>query len=278
MLMRTLEGTQGRRGVIHHGSIGIPSINNVNTWDTDSVVALAPVIVSAPEIVAPRGVGRRGFLKALGIGVVAAAVPGMASAKVFTEKEMDSFDKQLRDRGLMQKDGGEETFLGEFNKESKPAEYKIKQYIDEIVARSKLGVHMQRHENVMWLIKYFDKMNKADPRITTDPRLFYYPKKVGANSKFVADLVEEGKKGRFKITKQTIVDPYINGYGRETKIYLKDGEIVEKSSKNRAYLAFIDTGWAYVILPKDTNIIISGNKSMIAACRNPIHALLSECP
>ena len=193
-------------GQIQHGKIGPDAT-------ADSPVG---VVTRAPEVALSRGVGRRRFLEALGMlgavsaGIATVSAPNTANAKVFTEEEMDDFDKNRT--YLIQKDGEKEMSLGEFNKENKPTEAKIKEYIGIIVERAvrfKSGVHMQRHENIMWLIKYFNDINKANPSIKTDPRVFYYPAKVGINSKFVADFLAKSRINKTEIViKNNIEEPY----------------------------------------------------------------------
>lgn len=277
--MRTPGQGETEIGAIHHASIGRADID-------DASVAATPVEVAMNG--APRSSvhnkGRRRFLEwASGI-VAGAAVPGMASAKIFTEEEMRDLDKN-RER-LIQKDGGDEMFLGAFNPEGKPTEAKIKEYINSIVSRSersKLGVHMQRHENAMWLIEYFNEIVVNGIKGRTDKRVLYYPAKVGFNSKFVADFLRDIKAKNLTFKTQKIEDPYAGvgskaGKTRELEVYLKEGERLEQTLKPRAVLAFVDTGWAYVILPAKTHVIFDGDKKFIAACRNPIHATLSDCP
>lgn len=263
-------------GAIHHTGIG------------PNTLAAAPVEVAMNR--APRSSvhnkGRRGFLK-MATGMVAgASLPGMANAEIFTEENMIRMDYYLRSKGLIQKDGGDEMFLGAFNPEGKPTEAKIKEYINSIVSRSersKLGVHMQRHENVMWLIEYFNEIVVNGIKGWTDKRVLYYPAKVGVNSKFVADFLREIKAKNLTFKTQKIEDPYAGvgakaGETRELEVYLKEEERLEKTLKPRAVLAFVDTGWAYVILPAKTHVIFYGDKKFIAACRNPINATLSDCP
>ncbi len=257
------------QGAIYHKGIGNAGIDDVS-------VAVANVEVAMNR--APRSSvhnkGRRGFLARAGIGL-SLVLPGIASAKIFAEEEMDGVDRHKLIKEMIQKDGGDEMSLGEFNKENQPrvAEL-IKEYIDKIVARSdksKLGVHMQRHENAMWLIKYFNDIKK------TDKRVLYYPAKVGINSKFVVDFLKENKAKQIESKVEKIEDPNSDGSTRKIDVYLREGEKLVQISKPRAVLAFVDTGWAYVILPANTHIIINGNQKFIAACRNSITLVLSEC-
>ena len=301
MLIRTPEGTQGtqeRRGEIHHDPIGVPNINNVNTWDTDSVVALAPVIVAAPEIAAlSRNVGRRLSLVKMGILSAALMLPnlGVAQTAAFrplagasapadpmdnmTEVQMDKLDINKK---LIDADRGKEKLIAEHTPGMEMPIEKIKQYIDEILKRAertKHGVHMQEHENAMWVIDYFNQTK------STDARVLYYPSKVGDDSHFV-QAFKKAKKGHGGYVENKVQVPTKDG-PQLIPIYMDtENESIKTLPKERAVRAAVDVGTAYVILPKGTPIIeqtkiVNGKEVktyLIAACRNEILQALSECP
>ena len=254
-------GSNGK-GELNHGSIGIP--------ETTPEIADTKTPTNA-------GLGRRSFLRAaftLGAGAAVAGVGVLGSGRVearnFTEAEMDKED-DLIVKALGSIEGTDGAL--DLEKGKKPTEAQIEKYIEIVADRVKLsnkGVHIQQHENAMWLISYFNYMKK------TDPRVLYYPSKIGKDSSFVKAMM--GKQG---VRTETFDRKRIGKEG-VTTIYLKPDEKLKFTNKVRALEAVIDTGTAYIIIPEDTPIIettIKGQRvALLGECRNPIKKVLSECP
>ena len=215
-----------------------------------------------------KGNTRRSFLRAA-LGAVAMSSPALSMAKVFTEEQMDKEDDMI----VKALDRKQETAEPSIDSENgtKPSEIQIQTFIKYIADRSEgRGAHIQQHENAMWLIAYFKFKNE------TDPRVLYYPAKKGKDSAFVASMMN-GK----DVTKTKFDRVTINKSG-STDIYIKDGENIKYTNKERAIEAVIDVGTAYCIIPKGTPIIettVNGQKiALLGECRNPIKKILSECP
>ncbi len=260
-------------GAIHHTGIG------------PDTLAAAPVEVAmrAPQSSVEKP-SRRGFLgRAFGMAGALSmlGITEEAWSKTMLDEVMDKIDDMFYIKDEEREDKEREPNLGKFNEGIKrPTVREINDYIAYIKARAKRenkGVHMQEHENVMWLIAYFKAMKNMDKDI------LYYPAKTGAQSKYVASFLRDPKNsGHRKIIKKA-KSYYVK---EEVDIHIDDRkEIVEVTNEERAVLAFIDIGWSYCILPKGTPIIsfedvneIGQKKAMIGACRNPIAYTLSECP
>ena len=197
-----------------------------------------------------------------------------------SEAQMDELDnnKKLID----DVDGGKETLIAEHTLGMEMPVERIKQYIDEILERAertKHGVHMQEHENAMWIIDYFNQTK------TTDSRVLYYPSKVGDDSPFV-QAFKKANKGKPGYEERKVNVPTKEGF-KEITVYMNERtDKLRTLPKERAVRAAVDVGTAYVILPKGAQIIertetISGKevkKYLIADCGNEIFQALSECP
>ncbi len=207
--------------------------------------------------------------------------PPITKGDVMSEARMDELDNNKK--LIYGVDGDKERLLSENHTAGMemPVE-KIKQYIDEIVSRAsntKHGVHMQEHENAMWVIDYFNQTK------TTDSRVLYYPSKVGDDSPFV-QAFKKANKGKPGYEERKVNVPTKDGF-KEITVYMNERtDTLGTLPKERAVRAAVDVGTAYVILPKGAQIIerietISGKevkKYLIADCGNEIFQALSECP
>ena len=236
----------------------IPS-DNIDPLDAYSMEVSMPIAKDST---------RRSFLRAA-VGAVAMSSPALSMARVFTEAEMDEEDNMIV-TALGRKQETAETVM-DLEKGAKPTERQIQAFINQIVDRSvKSGAHIQQHENAMWLIAYFKFKNE------TDPRVLYYPAKIGKDSTFVAKMMNDKGVVKTEFDRSTI------GKSGKSFMYTRAGEIIKYTNKERAIEAVIDVGTAYCIIPKGTPIIettLNGQKiALLGECRNPIKKILSECP
>ena len=241
------------------------------------VIVTKLLAAKAPEAPSPYVV--RVVNKAGDRSAVKVAQPNVKGDNM-TEAQMDKLDNNIK--LIDDVDGGKETLIAEHTLGMEMPVERIKQYIDEILERAertKHGVHMQEHENAMWIIDYFNQTK------TTDSRVLYYPSKVGDDSPFV-QAFKKANKGKPGYEERKVNVPTKEGF-KEITVYMNERtDKLRTLPKERAVRAAVDVGTAYVILPKGAQIIertetISGKevkKYLIADCGNEIFQALSECP